>query len=164
MKGGFNEVAYGYCRCGCNQKTKINTRNDPEKGWVKGEPRMFLNGHNLKPMYGKNNPMHNVHKYGKDSPGWKGGRKVLKCKNTSYVMVHMPKHPRGYSNGYVLEHILIVEEALGWPLPDKAVVHHIDGNGENNKLSNLMVFKSNAEHTSFHWKERSLKTCGYTDK
>ena len=39
--------APGLCRCGCGGFTKINTRNDRSKRWVRGEYRAFLKGHNL---------------------------------------------------------------------------------------------------------------------
>lgn len=38
-------IPYGYCHCGCGQKTSISTRTDAEKGWVKGEPIRYVRGH-----------------------------------------------------------------------------------------------------------------------
>lgn len=38
-------MEYGYCQCGCGQKTKIALRNRPNRGWVKGEPKRFIAGH-----------------------------------------------------------------------------------------------------------------------
>lgn len=40
-----SDIPYGYCHCGCGQKTKISPTNDKRYGWVKGEPRHFLRGH-----------------------------------------------------------------------------------------------------------------------
>lgn len=40
-----NEIPYGYCHCGCGQKTKIADSNDKRYGWIKGQPRRFLRGH-----------------------------------------------------------------------------------------------------------------------
>jgi hypothetical protein len=40
-----NEIPYGYCHCGCGQKTKIADSTDKRAGWIKGEPRRFLHGH-----------------------------------------------------------------------------------------------------------------------
>ncbi len=165
MKGDFSEVTYGYCKCGCGQRTNIAPYNHKKYGWIGGEPMRFLKGHGAKPMYGKDNPnygkglfgkdnpMHGVHKFGKDSPQWKGGVAVKKEKNTSYVRVYRPEHTR--SDGkYVLEHILIAERMTGKPLPEGSVVHHIDGNGLNNNEDNLMIFTSSADHLKFHAKER----------
>ena len=36
----------GYCQCGCGQKTKLSDRNEKRRGYVKGEPRKFITGHN----------------------------------------------------------------------------------------------------------------------
>jgi Recombination endonuclease VII len=36
----------GYCHCGCGKKTGLARRDDPKKGWVKGQPLRFLRGHN----------------------------------------------------------------------------------------------------------------------
>ncbi len=39
------EIPYGFCHCGCGQRTKINTRNDTAQGKVKGEPSKWRAGH-----------------------------------------------------------------------------------------------------------------------
>ncbi len=41
-----NEIPYGYCHCGCGQKTLLADRTDINHGYIKGEPRRFLLGHN----------------------------------------------------------------------------------------------------------------------
>ena len=140
----FSEIPYGYCHCGCGKKTKIAIRNHQKLGHMKGVPVMFLRGHNYRGYFGK------------DAPGWKGGRHVRRYKNTSYVRIFIPEHPRSDCNGYMNEHTLIVERALGVSIGREAVIHHIDGNGENNKLSNLMVFKNSAEHLRFHRMQNKL--------
>lgn len=40
-----SNIPYGYCHCGCGQKTRIAERTDRTNGWVKGEPKRFINGH-----------------------------------------------------------------------------------------------------------------------
>ena len=37
---------YGYCHCGCGEKTGIAEENRPSRGEVKGAPRLFKRGHN----------------------------------------------------------------------------------------------------------------------
>ena len=39
------KIPYGYCHCGCGQKTKLHTETRPSKGYVKGEPRKYIIGH-----------------------------------------------------------------------------------------------------------------------
>lgn len=42
---------YGYCKCGCGQKTNIAPQSARRNGWVKGEPQPFVTGHRLpKPL------------------------------------------------------------------------------------------------------------------
>lgn len=32
MRGDFNETRYGYCKCGCGEKTKIAVKTITKKG------------------------------------------------------------------------------------------------------------------------------------
>jgi len=38
-------IPYGYCHCGCGQRTHVASRSDSSKGWLKGEPIKYVNGH-----------------------------------------------------------------------------------------------------------------------
>lgn len=40
------DIPYGYCHCGCGQKTKIAPQNLIRLGWIKGEPIRYITGHN----------------------------------------------------------------------------------------------------------------------
>lgn len=40
-----NEIPYGYCHCGCGQKTWISTITSKRLGWTKGEPVNYVGGH-----------------------------------------------------------------------------------------------------------------------
>ncbi len=62
---------------------------------------------------------------------------------------------RGYRKRYgKAEHRVVAEEMLGRPLKPGEVVHHIDGNKQNNAPENLMVFESSSAHLAFHAKLR----------
>lgn len=38
----------GLCGCGCGQRTDIATVNHATRGWVKGQPKRFVHGHNAR--------------------------------------------------------------------------------------------------------------------
>jgi hypothetical protein len=38
-------VPYGYCHCGCGQKTRIAPQTSTARGWVRGEPIRFIQYH-----------------------------------------------------------------------------------------------------------------------
>lgn len=38
-------IPYGYCHCGCGQKTNLAQKTRSKYGWVKGQPVPFLKGH-----------------------------------------------------------------------------------------------------------------------
>ena len=65
---------------------------------------------------------------GQNSPSWKGGREVT---SAGYIRLWISKDER------VLEHRKVMEEHLGRKLGVTEVVHHINGNNADNRLSNL---------------------------
>lgn len=50
----------------------------------------------------------------------------------------------------VYEHRLIMEHRLGRLLLPNEIVHHIDGNRENNQLNNLELFDNRKAHKARH--------------
>jgi hypothetical protein len=36
----------GYCECGCGGLAPVATKDEPRKGWIKGQAKRFIHGHN----------------------------------------------------------------------------------------------------------------------
>ena len=87
---------------------------------------------------------------GKDHWRWKGG---VKIHVRGYRMLKRPGHPRADVNGWVFEHILVLEEKLGRPLLPNEHTHHINGNKQDNRPENLINLLD-TEHFILHKKER----------
>lgn len=92
---------------------------------------------NSRSKLGSKNPM-----FGKKPHNYKGG--IVKNKSGSrkvkYLGVVVPLHRR------------VMELHLGRVLKDDEVVHHKDGNGLNNEISNLQLM-TKSEHSKLHAKE-----------
>ena len=81
-----------------------------------------------------------------NSANWKGGkRKTAK----GYIQVLQKGHPRADKAGYVMEHILVWERETGIPVRPGFAIHHLDGNKQNNDISNLCLMKFSA-HSTYH--------------
>jgi hypothetical protein len=70
------------------------------------------------------------------NPNWRGGRTVTRA---GYVLIRMPEHPAADVRGYVYEHRLVMEAALGRLLRHRERVRHADGNPGNNNPANLRL-------------------------
>jgi len=66
-----------------------------------------------------------------------------------YTYAVVKQHPNATKYGYVLEHRVVMENHLKRLLKPNEIVHHIDGNKKNNKLSNLEVHDF-SEHARSH--------------
>lgn len=42
----MSDIPYGYCHCGCGEKTNICTHTNTKRGATKGEPVRYISGHN----------------------------------------------------------------------------------------------------------------------
>lgn len=73
---------------------------------------------------------------------WKGGRVLV----GRYWYIYAPDHPNATKAGYVAEHRLVIEQTLGRFLRRTEVVHHRDGDPQNNAPQNLEAFSTNADH------------------
>lgn len=83
------------------------------------------------------------HIKGQDSYNWKGGR----TRGTGgYILIKINNHPYARRSGYILEHRLVMEKYLGRYLTQEEVVDHINGIKDDNRLENLRLFSTHAEH------------------
>lgn len=85
------------------------------------------------------------------NPSMYGGHR--KKRTDGYIKVYVPNHPYATKDGYVMEHILVMEKHIGRYITRDEVVHHKNKIRDDNRLENLelMTFK---EHARFHTKER----------
>jgi len=72
------------------------------------------------------------------------------CKSGGYKYAHtVPLHPRSNSKGLYPLHRVLMENMLEKYLTYNEIVHHKDGNTQNNNLDNLEVL-TRSEHTRLH--------------
>lgn len=146
-----NNIPYGYCHCGCGQKTTIIKENSYTRGLIKGEPRKYLKGHHTK---GKK-----LAGYCRENnPNWRGGEYT---REDGYVMIYKPDHPLVNSNDYIRKSRVVVENNIKEFLPKDVIIHHINHNRSDDRIENLQILTSHAEHRKVHADEKALKACGY---
>jgi hypothetical protein len=128
----------GLCECGCGRSTRIATKTVRTKGWYEGFPQARAHGCNKGIRRPKN-------------------RKPLKL--GPYLTVYEPDHPNATGSGYVLQHRLVMSELLGRALLPTETVHHINGNGFDNRPENLQL-RQGKHGSGAVWQCRS---CGSHD-
>lgn len=88
--------------------------------------------------------LHGKGRRGELHGSWQGGVKMSK----GYRMVQHPNGSLDKNNRriYILEHRLLMEQHLGRQLSVSEVVHHKNGDILDNRIENLGVYDSNADH------------------
>lgn len=119
------------CACGCGRPTKLARQSDSSRGHIKGQPHRFVAGHNQR-------------------------RSEVKQK---YPFVFRPTHPRA-KGGCIYEHVAIAEQALGRFLPDGAEIHHVNGDGHDNRNANLVICQDKAYHKLLHVRAKVIAAGG----
>ncbi len=138
------EARSGLCECGCGEQTPIARKSSARLRTVAGQPYRFVRGHENRVAKAERNN------------NWRGGRTVT----NGYISVRTPGHHRADDRGYVSEHVLVVERAMGKPLRKTADIHHVDGNRKNNVATNLVVCQDHAYHMLLHRRQKALAACG----
>jgi len=87
---------------------------------------------------------------GDRNPAWKGGVTYFR-KHGNYKAIKYVRCPSAFlamsrMDGYVMEHRLLVAQALGRCLLRSEVVHHQNRDPQDNRLENLELFISNKAH------------------
>lgn len=82
-----------------------------------------------------------------------GGIGRRKKRTDGYIGIYFPDHPKSNAEGFIMEHVLVMECLIGRWLEDNEVVHHINGKRDDNKKENLQLM-TKTEHTSYHMKKR----------
>lgn len=95
---------------------------------------------------------------GDGNPKWRGGKLIT---DAGYVLIYAPDHPH-QCKGYVPEHRLVMEKHLGRILEPSECVHHFNHKRSDNRIENLELMDSWAQHQRRHgyYEPRSCANCG----
>ena len=66
-----------------------------------------------------------------------------------YIYLYKPDHPNAYAGGTIMEHRWIMSQHLGRPLTKDELVHHINGDRQDNRIENLEL-TNRSEHKRIH--------------
>jgi hypothetical protein len=87
---------------------------------------------------------------GPNNPAWKGGwtffRKHGRYKPIKYVRCPSWLASMARTDGYVMEHRLVMATWAGRPLQRVEVVHHVNHDPQDNALTNLELWPDNRSH------------------
>ena len=135
-----DNIEFGYCHCGCGEKTNIATRTVKKRGKIevfKGEPRKFLPHHR--------NTWCSKHITGK-------------------VLIQDKEHPRTLkAKGacMISSSLLHIEAKLGYYLPIGVRLWHFDGDTSN--LKSLIICQNFSYMSLLMQRKKAYETCGHAN-
>lgn len=133
-KDTSSEIPYGYCHCGCGEKTNLAKKSDSTCGYVKGEPYRYLPNHHT------NQPAPHIRHLADGSVCiaiGHGLEAVVDAEDLPRLLQHRWSPHRGKYTMYasssrgVLMHRFILDARKG------ELIDHADRNGLNNCKANL---------------------------
>jgi|SRR6185369_13666149 len=141
-------IPYGYCHCGCGEKTLISPRTRGSRGNKKGEPLFYVNGHNAKqhPIIEKVAPFKIEGVYCRLIPLTQGQFAIVDASDYEWLMQwkwQAKKHENGFyaqrskrKKGQVI-YISMHREILGLGPSDESTGDHINRLPLDNRRANL---------------------------
>lgn len=130
-----NEISFGFCHCGCGQKTRLAHQSHTKMGWIKGQPIRFIVGHTFKGRrdLSVSPPFYLDGELTVRVPVTRGKFALVDVFNAHLVEGIYWQYTGGYAKNDVLGkmHRLILKCESGLD-PE-----HKNGNGLDNRLSNL---------------------------
>lgn len=106
----MSSIPVGLCQCGCGGKTAVSAYSSARPGWVAGQPRSFIKGHNAR----KQGPLYVVEDRGYETPCWIWQRVLT---DGGYGLHYA--HGRNYRPA----HRVFYEEHIG-PIPEGKHLDH----------------------------------------
>ncbi len=105
-------------------------------------PRPFINKEGINPGYGWNRGL-------TQDTDERIKRQAEKCKERYKSTAQPYKGVKWEKNNYQ-NHRKVMESHINRDILPQEVVHHIDGDTQNNNIDNLMLFDSKSSHAKYH--------------
>ena len=168
------DIPYGYCHCGCGQKTDISAYDEPKRGYIAGVPRKFCYRHKkIAPLIEEAMPFKIEGVYCRLIPLSRGMYTIVWESDYKWLMqwkwsaYKSGKTNKYYAfrtgptvNGRTGEGIWMAREIMGLKYGDMRDVDHIEPNATlDNRRSNLRI--ANDSQNRCNTRKRSDNTSGY---